>query len=128
MQNNREKRPCRVGEGLRRGNGLKFKKAVQDPGKGTPGDGGVRPEGAVLIAADDAVCLAPLVNGALRPMAGGIGKGGGYRRQRQCAGQGRGQDLFRQSNFFHGRSFLSVFVDLPLIKKHTAAQERAAVC
>ena len=67
--------PVQVGKRPGRGDGLEFQEAVQDAREGAPGDGVVRPEGAVVIAADDAVLLAPLGDGRLRPMARGIGKG-----------------------------------------------------
>ena len=67
--------PVQVGKRPGRGGGLEFQEAVQDAREGAPGDGVVRPEGAVIIAADDAVLLAPLGDGGLRPVARGIRKG-----------------------------------------------------
>ena len=86
--------PGGIGEGVRRGLRLVAEEAVQDTGKGPPGDGVIRAEAAVLIAPEDAVLPAPAVDGALGPVARRVRIGGGGRaRQGRRAEERRGQSL-----------------------------------
>ena len=98
-----------VREGLHRRDRLEMEKTVHDARESAPGNGGVWSEGPVLIALDDAVFLAPLIDGSLGPVAFRVGKGPGGGQQQPGSQRPAGQPS-RQLKSFHGSSFLSVFV------------------